>query len=32
VSRVLKNPDRSMVATLRRIAAAIGVQLHELID
>ncbi|HEY3241968.1 MAG TPA: helix-turn-helix domain-containing protein [Phycisphaerae bacterium] len=32
ISRVLKNPDRSMVATLRRIAAAIGVELHELID
>jgi ribosome-binding protein aMBF1 (putative translation factor) len=32
VSRVLKNPDRSMVATLRRIADALGVELRELID
>jgi DNA-binding Xre family transcriptional regulator len=32
VNRVLKNPDRSMVATLRRIADALGVELVELID
>ncbi|MCK4341774.1 MAG: helix-turn-helix transcriptional regulator [Phycisphaerae bacterium] len=32
VNRVLKNPDRSMVATLRKIAAALDVELYEIID
>lgn len=32
VNRVLKRPDRSMVATLRRIAAAIHAELWEIID
>jgi len=31
VSRVLKEPDRSKVATLRRIADAIGVELREIV-
>ncbi|MCK4658593.1 MAG: helix-turn-helix transcriptional regulator [Phycisphaerae bacterium] len=31
VSRVLKNPDRSKVATLRRIAATLGVELREFV-
>jgi len=31
VNRVFKRPDRSKVATLRKIAAAMGVALHELI-
>lgn len=31
VSRVLKNPDRSKVATLRRMAAALGVELREIV-
>lgn len=32
VNRVLKRPDRSMVATLRRIAAALQAELWEIID
>lgn len=32
VNRVLKNPDRSMVATLRKIAKALGVDLYEIVD
>lgn len=32
VNRVLKRPDRSMVATLRRIAAALHAELWEIID
>lgn len=31
ISRVFKNPDRSKVATLRKIAKAIGVELYEII-
>ncbi len=31
VSRVLKNPDRSKVATLRRIADALGIELREIV-
>ena len=31
VSRVLKGPDRSKVATLRRMAAALGVELREIV-
>jgi len=31
INRVFKNPDRSKVSTLRRIAQAMGVELHELI-
>ena len=32
VNRVLKRPDRSMVATLRKIAAALHAELWEIID
>ena len=32
VNRVLKRPDRSMVATLRRIATALQADLWEIID
>lgn len=31
ISRVLKNPDRSKVVTLRKIAQALGVDLHQII-
>jgi transcriptional regulator with XRE-family HTH domain len=31
INRIFKNPDRSSVATLRKIAKAMGVKLTELI-
>lgn len=31
ISRVFKNPDRSKLATIRRIAQALGVELHEIV-
>lgn len=31
ISRVFKNPDRSRLATLRKIAHALGVELHEIV-
>lgn len=32
INRIFKNPDRSTVATLRKIAKAMGVKLVELLD
>lgn len=32
INRIFKNPDRSTVATLRKIAKAMGVKLIELLD
>ena len=32
INRIFKNPDRSTVATLRKIAKAMNVKLIELID
>jgi DNA-binding XRE family transcriptional regulator len=31
INRVFKAPDRSKVATLRKVAAALGVELHEIV-